>query len=154
MLQIIDKELMAVLVAGVAEALHGLSLKKPPLISEAAKFQLVRPHVLGEIPGGNARRPGLQHQHFGSAQSQDIRALAPGSAGPDDEDVIFGLGFAAANKCHKNNSRLPQEVVNCVPGRATPTDLRGDPAAKQPLARTSPCVERPPGPPDKPLALP
>ena len=62
MLQIVDEELMAVLVARVAEALHGLILKKSPLISEAAKFQLVRPHVLGEIPGGNARRPGLQHQ--------------------------------------------------------------------------------------------
>ena len=61
-LQVADEELMAVLIAGIAEALYWLVLQQAALIAEAAKFELVRPHVLGEIASRNARRSGFEHQ--------------------------------------------------------------------------------------------
>jgi hypothetical protein len=52
---------VTVLVARVAQALHGLRPQQPLLVTKAAKFQLVRPNMLGEVTRRNARRSGFEH---------------------------------------------------------------------------------------------
>ena len=46
---VVDEELVAILVAGVAEPLHGLAFEQRFGVAEAAELQLVGPDVLGEI---------------------------------------------------------------------------------------------------------
>ena len=49
---VVDEELVAELVARVAEPLNGLALEQSLTVTEAAKFNLLRPDVLGEVAGG------------------------------------------------------------------------------------------------------
>jgi hypothetical protein len=88
MLQVIHEELMAVFVAGVAESLHRLIREQALLVAEAAEFQLVRPDVLREIACGNARRPGLEHQHADSALGEFFRDPSATSTGTDDQNFV------------------------------------------------------------------
>ena len=60
---IVDKELMTVVVAGVAEPLYRLVLEQSLLIAKPPEFQLVRPDVLGEIAGWHSGRAGFEHEH-------------------------------------------------------------------------------------------
>src|SRR3954471_8962854 len=82
-LQVIDEKLMAVLIAGIAEALYRLVLQQAALIAESAEFELVRPHVFGEIASRNARRSGLEHQDRQATLSYFFGAPAAAGARTD-----------------------------------------------------------------------
>src|SRR5579859_684940 len=80
--QIVDEELVAIVVACVAEALHGLVFEQALLIAEAAEFELIRPDVFGEVARGNSGRTGLEHQHAEPALRNffgDPPAAGPGA---------------------------------------------------------------------------
>ena len=57
MFEIVDEELVAILIGGIAKALHRLIFKRGFLIAETAEFQLIRPGVLGEVAGGTRAGP-------------------------------------------------------------------------------------------------
>ena len=88
MLQIVDEKLVAVFVAGVTQALHGLRLQQALLIAEAAELQLIRPDVLGEIASRNARRSSLKHDHGETAFSEFLGNPSAARTGTDDQGFV------------------------------------------------------------------
>ena len=88
MLGVVDEELVAVVVAGVAEPLDGLVFEQLFLIAEAAVLELVGPDVFGEVAGGHARRAGLEHQNFDALFGQFLGDPAAARAGADHDHVI------------------------------------------------------------------
>ena len=85
---VVDEELVAVLVAGVAEPLHGLVFEQRFGIAESAELQLVGPDVLGEIAPRDARLAGFEHQDGHSALGQLLGHPAAARSRTDDEGVI------------------------------------------------------------------
>ena len=92
MLQVVYEELVAVFIAGVTEALHGLRCEQALLVAEAAEFQLVGPDVLGEITGGNARWPSLEHQDANPAFAQFLGDPSAAGSGSDDQNFVRMAG--------------------------------------------------------------
>src|SRR4029077_17865130 len=87
-LEIIDEKLMAIFVAGIAEALHRLILEKPLLIAEAAKLQLIRPDVLGKVAGGNPRRAGFEHDDIEAALGEFFGHPSATGTGTNDDHFV------------------------------------------------------------------
>jgi hypothetical protein len=92
MLDIVDEELMAEFVTGVAETLHGLRFQKAPLIAEASEFQLIRPNVLGEVACGDTRRSAFKHGDLNPALGEFLGNPASTGTGADDEDLVNSAG--------------------------------------------------------------
>ena len=88
MLQIVDEELVAVFVAGVTQALHGLRLEQALLVAKAAELQLVGPDVFGEIACGDARRSSFEHDDGESALGQLFGDPSATGAGTDDQHFM------------------------------------------------------------------
>ena len=99
-LQIVDEELMAVFVAGVAQALHRLRLKQALLVAKAAELQLVGPDVFGEIACRYTRRASFEHNHGDSALGQLFGDPSATSAGTDDQHFMD----LSARQEHEANS--------------------------------------------------
>ena len=87
-LVVVHEELVAVFVARVAEALHGLMLEQLLLVAEAPELELVRPHVLGEVAGRHAWRSRLEHQDAQAALGGLFRDPASAGARPHHQHVI------------------------------------------------------------------
>ena len=88
MFVVIDEELVAVIVAGIAETLDRLVFEQLFLIAEAAVFKLEGPDVLGKIAGGNARRSSFEHEHFHALFGQLLGHPATACAGSHYDHVI------------------------------------------------------------------
>src|SRR5215469_7354691 len=82
---------MAVFVTCVTQTLYRLSLKQPLLVAEAAKFELVRPDVLGEVSRGNARWTRLKHQHRQTPLRKLFGDPSAAGAGSNHENVKDSL---------------------------------------------------------------
>ena len=90
-LVIVNKKLMTELVARVAKPLDGLAVKQRLTVAKAAKLDLIRPDVFGEVTRGQPWWPGFQHE---------------------DEHALLGqlLGHPAATRTRADNQR----VVDCL----------------------------------------
>ena len=84
----VNKELVAVFVAGVAQPLHGLIRQQRFLISKTAELQLVGPNVFREVTRRDARRAGFQHENGQAMLSQFFSHPAAAGAGPDDDGIV------------------------------------------------------------------
>src|SRR5262249_42262922 len=60
---VVDKKLMAVLVAGKTEPLDGLAPEQGLTVAKTTELHLVGAYVLGEVPRWDPRRAGFEHQN-------------------------------------------------------------------------------------------
>ena len=92
---VVHEKLVAVFVAGVAQALHGLVFEERLRVTEAAELQLIGPDVLREVARGEARRAGFEHQDQHPALGQFLGHPTAARARTDDQCVKHSkLGLA------------------------------------------------------------
>src|SRR5579872_158495 len=85
--QVVDEELVAVVVAGVAQTLHRLVFEQALLIPEAAEFELIWPDVFGEVASRNSGRARLEHQDGEPALGNFFGNPAAAGPGADHQNV-------------------------------------------------------------------
>src|SRR5215467_6022163 len=84
---VVDKELVAVLIAGKTQPLNGLALKERLSVAEAAELYLIRADVLGKVAGRYAGGTGLQHQNTHTLLGQLLGYPAATGSGADNYGV-------------------------------------------------------------------
>src|SRR5437867_1487067 len=101
---IIYEKLVTIFVAGVTKTLHRLVCEERPPIPKTAVLELVRPGVFGEITGGDAGRPSLEHQHLHSLLGQLLRHPTSTRSGAYHQRVI---DFRPSDWSHCFTARVP-----------------------------------------------
>src|SRR5215831_5584648 len=84
---IVDKELMAVLIASKAQPLNGLAFKESLSVAEAAELYLIRADVLGKVAGRYTGRSGLEHQDTHTLLGELLGYPATTGSGADNHRV-------------------------------------------------------------------
>ena len=120
MLEIVDEELVAVFVAGVAQALHRLCLEQALLVAETAELQLVGPDMLGEIARGGPGRSRFKHEYADPAFGEFFGDPSAAGAGADDHHLmdLFARNWHAADSVAKTWNSIGEQVVKpaALPG--------------------------------------
>jgi len=80
---VVDKELVAVLIAGKTQPLNGLAFKERLAVAEAAELYLIRADMLGKVAGQYAGRSGLQHQNTHTLLGELLGYPATTASGAD-----------------------------------------------------------------------
>ena len=86
-LDVVDEELPAHLVAGVALALHGLLGRERLAVVPAPVRHAVRRHVFGVVPFRDDHGPRLEHQRAEAEFGEFLRGPAAGDPRADDDRV-------------------------------------------------------------------
>src|SRR5262249_40560753 len=84
---VVDKELMAVLIAGETQPLNGLAIEECLSVAEAAELYLIRADMLGKVAGRYTGRSGLQHQDTHTLLGELLSYPATTGSGADNHRV-------------------------------------------------------------------
>jgi ABC-type nickel/cobalt efflux system permease component RcnA len=115
MLQVIYKELMAVFIACVTQALYRLGSKQLLLVAETTEFQLVRRDMLGKITGWNAWWPSLQHDNGKTSLRSFLGNPATTSARANHQHIV---------KFSFEKRHAPESLANIIQEQADLDDER------------------------------